>query len=110
MSMIKNSSAIAVALLLAQAASASTVITNTRPEIAQMASLWEADSVQISSLVTHQYPVFGTNTWEYIVPNNSSAADGDLHVNMAIDLSGTGYHGNNNGDASPIVAEIVNVT
>jgi hypothetical protein len=33
-----------------------TVITNTRPEVALMASLWEADSVQISPLANAQCP------------------------------------------------------
>src|ERR1043166_2758283 len=101
--------AVVLLTILSRSALASTVFTNTRPEIAQMASLWEADSVQISSLVTNQYPAFGTNTWEYIVPHNSSAADGDLHIDMAIDSSGTGANGNNVGN-SPVVAEIVNVT
>src|ERR1041384_1688250 len=100
--------AVVLLTILSRSALASTVFTNTRPEIAQMASLWEADSVQISSVVTNQYPAFGTNTWEYIVPHNSSAADGDLHIDMAIDSSGTGANGNNVGN-SPVVAEIVNV-
>jgi PKD repeat protein len=88
-----------------------TVFTNTRPEIAQMAGLWEVDSVQISSLVTNQYPAFGTTNWEYIVANTgTTTGDHDLHINMAIDSSGTGFHGNNTGSASPIVAEVLNAT
>ena len=76
-----------------------------------MAGLWEVDSVQISSLITNQYPAFGTNTWEYIVANSgTTSGDHDLHINMAIDSSGTGYHGNNLGSASPIVAEVLNAT
>lgn len=101
---------LAGALLLIPAHIAhATVFTNTRSEIAEMAGLWEADSVQISSLVTNQYPALGTNTWEYIFPNNNIAGDGDIHVNMAIDASGTGKNGGNTGN-SPIVAEVVNVT
>lgn len=96
-------------LVILSPAARATVFTNTRPEIAQMAGLWEADSVQISSLVTNQYPAFGTNTWEYIFPHANIAADGDIHVDMAIDSSGTGSSGNNVG-GSPIIAEVVNVT
>jgi hypothetical protein len=49
-----------VVLLVSTQVARATVFTNTRPEIAQMAGLWEADSVQISSLVTNQYPALGT--------------------------------------------------
>jgi PKD repeat protein len=89
--------------------SQATIFTNTRPEIAQMAGYWEVDSVQISSLVTNQYPAFGTNTWEYIFPHNNISGDGDVHVDMAIDESGTGKDGGNTGN-SPIVGEVVNAT
>lgn len=74
-----------------------------------MAGSWEVDSIQISSLVTNQYPALGTNTWEYIFPHNNLAADGDVHIDMAIDASGTGSSGNNVGN-SPIIAEVVNAT
>jgi PKD repeat protein len=89
--------------------SQATIFTNTRPEIAQMAGYWEVDSVQISSLITNQYPAFGTNTWEYIFPHNNISGDGDVHVDMAIDASGTGKNGGNTGN-SPIVGEVVNAT
>ena len=96
-------------LLIGPCVAHGTIFTNTRPEIAQMAGLWEVDSVEISSLVTNQYPAFGTNTWQYIFPHNSLAADGDVHIDMAIDASGTGKNGNNTGN-SPIIAEVVNAT
>src|SRR5712671_1877192 len=86
------------ALLSPQIASATTVITNTFPEIAQMAGLWEADSIQISPLANAQYPVYTTN-WEYIVPHTSASGDGDLHIDMAVDASGTGANGNNFGNS-----------
>src|SRR5437870_6343729 len=85
------------AFSLAQSTQATT-ITNTRTEVAQMAGLWEADSVQISGLADAQYPQYGTNLWQFIVPHTSiSSGDGDIHVNMAIDAAGTGATGNNNG-------------
>ena len=62
---------VAALTILSQSALA-TVFTNTRPEIAQMAGLWEVDSVQISSLITNQYALYGTSTWEYIVPNSGT--------------------------------------
>src|SRR5882724_8949444 len=103
--------AVCVCALILPQVSQATIFTNTRPEIAQMASYWEVDSVQISSLVTNQYPAFGTSTWEYIVANTgTTTGDHDLHINMAIDSAGTGYHGNNTGSASPIVAEVLNAT
>src|SRR5258708_37635383 len=61
---------------------ASTIITNTRTEIAFMAKLWEADSLQISSLVNAQYPQFSTD-WQYIFPHANLAADCDVHCDMA---------------------------
>src|ERR1041385_8520257 len=76
---------------------ATTVMTNTRPEIAQMAGLWETDSIQVSSLVTNQYPQFGTNAWQFIFPHNSISSDGDIHIDSATDSSGTGKTGNNIG-------------
>src|SRR5437016_14611128 len=94
-------------LLWACASSATTTITNTRPEIAWMASLWEADSIQISPLANAQYPQFGTNYWQYIFPHSSISADGDIHTDMAVDASGTGSSGNNTGN-SPIIAEVIN--
>jgi hypothetical protein len=35
---------------------ATAIITNSRTEVAQMAGLWEVDSIQISPLVNVQYP------------------------------------------------------
>src|ERR1043166_7452013 len=84
-----------------------TTITNTRSEVAFMAGLWEADSIQISPLADAQYPQFGTNVWQYPFVHNNLASDGDFHVDMAIDSSGTGTNGNNTQN-SPIIAEVVN--
>ena len=72
-----------------------------------MASLWEADSIQISPLADAQYPQFGTSSWQYIFPHSSISADGDVHIDMAVDASGTGSTGNNTGE-SPIIAEVIN--
>src|SRR5437879_6528362 len=86
-----------------------TVITNTRPQIAQMAGLWEVDSVQISPLANAQYPQF-TSNWEYTFPGGSRSSDGDQHINMGVAASGnTGSMSGNQGE-SPIVAEIINAT
>jgi hypothetical protein len=92
-----------------QLAQASTTITNTRAEVDQMAALWETDTVAISPLANAQYPQYSGN-WDYIFANSSVSADGDVHVNMAIDAAGTGKNGNNGGTASPIVAEVINAT
>ncbi|HXI84024.1 MAG TPA: alkaline phosphatase family protein [Verrucomicrobiae bacterium] len=89
-------------------ARASTIITNTRAQVAQMAGWWEVDSVQISSLANAQYPQF-TNTWEYMSPSGSTSSDGDEHINMAVDSSNTGATGGNQGE-SPIVPEIINAS
>ena len=86
-----------------------TTITNTRPEISFMAGLWETDSIEISPLADAQYPQFGTSLWQYTYVHNNISGDGDFHVDMAIDSSGTGTNGNNTGN-SPIVAEVVNAT
>ncbi|PWU19477.1 MAG: hypothetical protein C5B50_06440 [Verrucomicrobia bacterium] len=92
-----------------QYASATTTITNTRPEIAWMASLWEADSIQISPLADAQYPQYGTSYWQYIFPHNNISSDGDIHNDMGLDSSGTGSTNNNAGE-SPIIAEVINAT
>jgi PKD repeat protein len=86
-----------------------TVWTNTRPEVAQMAAMWEVTTIDISPLANAQYPNIGggTSLWQYAFPSSSTASDGDLHHAMAIDASGTGSTGNNIGNA-PIIAEIVN--
>src|ERR1041384_6025553 len=90
---------------------AQTVITNTRAEVSFMATLWEVDPIQISGLANAQYPSVGggTSTWQFIFPSFSTASDGDIHVNMAIDSSGTGSTGGNSGE-SPIVPEVINAT
>ena len=100
--------AVAWLVILPRIAGATTIITNSRTEIAEMAGWWEVDSVQISSLANGQYPQF-TNTWEYMSPSGSKASDGDEHINMAINSSGTGTTGGNQGE-SPIVPEIINAT
>jgi PKD repeat protein len=74
-----------------------------------MAGLWETDSIEISPLADAQYPQFGTNVWQYTYVHNNISGDGDFHVDMAIDSSGTGTNGNNTQN-SPIVAEVVNAT
>ena len=76
-----------------------------------MASLWEVDPIQISALANAQYPSIGggTSTWQFIFPSFGTAADGDIHVNMAIDSSGTGKTGGNSSE-SPIVPEVINAT
>src|ERR1019366_2204435 len=99
---------VVIALLCCSQVARATTITNTRPDIAQMAGYWEVDSIQISPLVNSLYPQF-TNTWEFIQPSGSTAYDGDEHFNMAQSVTGTGATGGNNGE-SPIVAEIVNAS
>src|SRR5207249_3418564 len=95
-------------LVAAQSAWALTTITNTRTEISFMAGLWEADSIQISALANGQYPQF-TNSWQYLFPHGNLAADGDIHIDMAVSSSGYGSTNNNTGE-SPIIAEVVNAT
>jgi len=89
-------------------ATATTNITFTRDEVAQMAGLWETDCISISPLANSQYPVYSTN-WQYIFPHTSISADGDIHTDMAVDNSGTGSNGNNTGE-SPIICEVINAT
>src|SRR5438874_1977814 len=78
------------------AADANTTITFTRGDIATMAVLWETDCVSVSSLANEQYPNVA-GTWDYIVPHTSISSDGDIHIDMAIDASGTGASSNNYG-------------
>jgi PKD repeat protein len=98
-----------IVLVICTQVARATVITNTRPEIAQMAGLWEVNTIQISPLANAQYPAYGTSNWQYCFPNAGTSTDGDLHHNMAVDASGTGKNGNNIGN-SPVVAEVVNAT
>ena len=88
------------------AADANTTITFTRGDIATMAVLWETDCVSVSSLANEQYPNVA-GTWDYIVPHTSISSDDDIHIDMAIDASGTGASSNNYGE-SPIVCEVIN--
>ena len=101
--------AVSVVVALSSLSAHATVWTNTRPEIAQMAGLWEVDMVQISPLINAQYPSIGggTSLWQYCFASSSASSDGDLHHAMAIDSSGTGRTGNNIGNA-PGIGEIVN--
>src|ERR1043166_4456021 len=99
---------VACALLFVAPSPASTVITNTRAEVSFMASLWEADAVQISTLANAQYPQF-TSDWEYIFPHSSLSDDLDIHIDLAVDSSGSGSTNNNIG-VSPVIAEVVNAT
>ena len=86
-----------------------TTITNTRPEIAQMAGYWEVDSVQISPLANAQVSVTCTGSWEFMQPSTgNTSTDGDEHINMCVNSSGTGATCNNLGTESEIVAEIIN--
>lgn len=95
-------------LLLSATASASTSITFTRAEIDAMARLWETDSVTISPLADTQYPQFAAD-WQFIFPHTNISDDGDIHIDLALDASGTGKTGNNTG-ASPIIAEVTNAS
>jgi outer membrane biosynthesis protein TonB len=90
-------------------AQATTPITFTRTEVAQMALLWETDTIAVSPLADAQYPVYNNSLWQFIFPHTGISADGDVHTDMAIDSSGTGSTGNNTG-ASPIVCEVINAT
>src|ERR1043166_3301393 len=85
-----------------------TSITFTRAQVTQMAGLWETDCLTISPLANAQYPTYTTN-WQYIFPHNSISDDGDVHIDMAVNSSGSGSSGNNTG-ASPIVCEVINAT
>ena len=89
-------------------ASATTNITFTRDEVAQMAGLWETDCITVSPLANSQYPTFTTN-WQYIFPHTSISADGDIHTDMAVDSLGSGSSDNNTGE-SPLICEVVNAT
>src|SRR6478672_3291355 len=102
------SSALIAALTGLVSARADTSITFTRSDLTMMAGLWETDTVAISPLATSQYPSFN-GTWDFIFPHSSISADGDVHIDMAVNSSGTGSTGNNTG-ASPIVCEIINAT
>ena len=98
----------AIVLLVFPQVARATILTNSRPGIAQMAGYWEVDSVQVSSLVDSNYPTF-TTTWEYMQPSTgNTSTDGDEHLNMCVSSTGTGATGNNAGTESPLVAEIIN--
>ena len=97
-----------LSLATSLSAQAATNITFTRGEIAQMSGLWETDCLTISPLANSQYPVYASN-WQYIFPHTSISADGDIHVDMAIDSAGSGSSGNNTGE-SPIICEVTNST
>src|SRR5205085_5717327 len=89
-------------------AEANTSITFTRSDIANMAVLWETDCVSVSALTNSQYPNVA-GTWDFIVPHTSISSDGDIHVDMAIDSSGTGSASNNTGE-SPLICEVINAS
>ncbi len=99
---------VVVCLVAWSVATATTNITFTRDEVAQMAGLWETDCISISPLANSQYPAYSTN-WQYIFPHTSISSDGDIHTDMAVDSSGTGSTGNNTGE-SPIICEVTNAT
>src|SRR6476469_2005149 len=85
----------------------STSITFTRAEVGQMAQLWETETLAISPLADAQYPIYSGNSWQFIFPHTNISSDGDVHIDMAVDSSGTGSSGNNTGE-SPIVCEVIN--
>jgi hypothetical protein len=87
----------------------STSITFTRTEVAQMAQLWETETVAISPLADAQYPLYTGNSWQFIFPHTNISSDGDVHADMAVDSAGTGSTGNNTGE-SPIVCEVINAS
>jgi hypothetical protein len=97
-----------LSLLFSATACASTSITFTRAEIDEMAHLWETNSAAISPLANTQYPQF-SGDWQFIFSHTSISADGDIHIDLALDAAGTGKTGNNTG-ASPIIAEVINAT
>jgi PKD repeat protein len=76
-----------------------------------MATLWEVDSLQISPLANGQYPAIGggTNLWQFTFPSGNINSDGDEDIEMAINSSGTGDSGGNEG-YSPIHTEVINIT
>ncbi|MFL6513442.1 MAG: hypothetical protein ACJ8M1_00285 [Chthoniobacterales bacterium] len=87
-------------------AHANTSITFSRSDIASMATLWETDCVSVSSPANNQYPNVA-GVWDFIVPHTSISADGDIHVDMAIDAAGNGAASNNTGE-SPLICEVIN--
>ncbi len=91
---------------VAASVAASTTIQFTRAEIAQMAGLWETDTLAISGLANAQYPQFSSG-WQFIFPHRSISGDGDIHVDMGLDSAGTGAAGNNTSE-SPIICEVIN--
>ncbi len=100
-------SLIAVAATLASA-HANTPITFTRDEVNTMANLWETDCVSVSPLPNAQYPTVA-GTWDFIFPHSSISSDGDIHVDTAINSSGTGTTSSNTGGC-PLVCEVINAT
>jgi PKD repeat protein len=90
---------------------AQTVETNTFAEVNLMATLWEVNCLQVSPLANAQYPAIGggTNLWQFLFPSGSINSDGDEDIETAINSSGTGDTGGNEG-YSPIHTEIINIT
>src|SRR4051812_36755309 len=97
-----------IVLIFVATTHASTSINFTRAEVDQMAALWETDSIGVSGLANSQYPAYSTN-WQFIFPHSSISADGDIHVDMAVNNAGSGSSGNNIGE-SPIISEVINAT
>src|SRR5438477_11422396 len=97
---------VAIGLVVSlSSSSANTTIAFTRDEVATMAALWETDTIAISGLANAQYPAYNT-TWQYIFPHSSISADGDIHIDMAVNAAGSGSSGNNIGEA-PIISEVI---
>jgi hypothetical protein len=92
----------------ATSVTASTTITFTRTEVNNMAALFETDCVSVSPLPNAQYPTVA-GTWDFIFPHSSISSDADIHIDMAINSSGTGMTSNNTG-ASPLICEVINAT
>jgi PKD repeat protein len=93
------------------ALSAQTVITNTRVQIAEMAGLWEVDSLEVSPFANQQYPSVGsgTNLYQFLFPSGDINSDGDEDIETGINSAGTGKN-SGNGGYSPIHTEIINIT
>jgi len=106
--------AAAVALSAPRLAQAQTVITFTRADILYMANTFMVgDSRTLSAMAKEQYPSRAgwTTPYNFFQNPTYTAADGDLHVDLALDASGTGAFDTccGTGD-SPITGEILNAT
>ena len=91
---------------------AQTHVTFTKTDSSQMANMFMVtDSRTLSPLATEQYPSRNGLTYIYFQNASYAASDGDCHIDLAFDSSGTGAHDTccGSGD-SPITAEVLNAT